>query len=73
MLGFSLMEPAPRGFRSIEDLLSRAEEYRQRAATARTADVQDALLRLAKLYEETADQRLQTIQRPPRSSELHTQ
>lgn len=64
------MEPASRGFRSIEDLRSRAEEYRQRAGTARTADIQGALLKLARLYEEAADERLRTIRMPPLPSEL---
>jgi hypothetical protein len=47
---------------TTRDLLSRAEEYRQRAGTARTADIQGALLTLAKLYEEAADQRQRTTQ-----------
>ena len=58
--GVSFTEPAPRGFHSAEDLLSRAKEYRQRAGTARTADIQGALLKLAQLYEEAANERLQS-------------
>jgi hypothetical protein len=64
------MEPAPGGFHSIEHLLSRAKEYRQRAGTARTADIQGALLKLAQLYEEAADACLQTTQRQPVPSDL---
>lgn len=57
------MEPAPRGFHSTEDLRFRADEYRQRAGTARTADIQGALLKLAELYDETADAREEAAQR----------
>jgi hypothetical protein len=45
---------------TMHDLLSRAEMYRRRAGTTGLPDIQDALLRLAQLYEETADLRRQT-------------
>lgn len=67
--GVRFMEPAPRGFHSVEDLLSRANEYRQRAGTARTADIQGALLKLAELYQEAADARLQATQGQPLPSD----
>lgn len=43
--------------RTPEELRQRAEQYRQMAATARTADVQDALLMLAERYEGLAKDR----------------
>ena len=64
------MQPEPRGFHSIEDLLARAEEFRERAGTARTADIQDALLKLAQLYQEAADERLLATQSQPIPAEL---
>jgi hypothetical protein len=39
---------------SPDDLLRRAAEYRRMATTARTADVQTSLLRLAETFERTA-------------------
>jgi hypothetical protein len=43
--------------RTPDELRQQAEQFRQMAATARTADVQETLLELADRYEGLADQR----------------
>ena len=42
---------------SAADLRTRADQYRQMASTATTAEVRDGLLRLAKRFMDLADQR----------------
>jgi hypothetical protein len=45
---------------SPEEQRSRAAMYREMAATARTRDVQEALLELARRYEELANEKAAT-------------
>jgi hypothetical protein len=44
-----------------EEQRMRAAQYRQLAATARTADTQDALLRLAQQYEQMAAKQIENM------------